>query len=101
MNTTDPSDLIDTEWKCLQQYLRESWSDCRTRRHSLRTILNAIFYILRTGCPWRYLPSSFPPWQMVFLHSRCPRYLSQYHQYHIVSHRSDSVQKDGVVTPEM
>jgi putative transposase len=70
MNTTYPSDLSDTEWKYLQQYLRESQSDCRTRRHSLRSILNAIFYVLRTGCPWRYLPSNFPPWQTVFYHFR-------------------------------
>ena len=66
MKTTYPSDLTDTEWQCLQHYLLESRSDCRTRRHSLRSILNAIFYVLRTGCPWRYLPSNFPPWQTVF-----------------------------------
>ena len=70
MNTTYPSDLSDTEWECLLQYLRASRSDCRTRRHSLRSIFNAIFYVLRTGCPWRYLPSSFPPWQTVFYHFR-------------------------------
>jgi len=70
MNTTYPSDLTDTEWECLQHYLRQSRSDCRTRRHSLRSILNALFYVLRTGCPWRYLPSSFPPWQTVFYHFR-------------------------------
>jgi transposase len=70
MNTTYPSDLTDTQWECLQHYLRQSRSDCRTRRHSLRTILNAIFYVLRTGCPRRYLPSSFPPWQTVFYHFR-------------------------------
>src|SRR5215472_1996509 len=70
MNITYPSDLSDTEWKCLQHYLRASRSDCRTRRHSFRSILNAIFYVLRTGCPWRYLPSSFPPWQTVFYHFR-------------------------------
>jgi putative transposase len=68
MNTTYPSDLSDSEWECLQQYLRASRSDCRTRRHSLRSILNAIFYVLRTGCLWRYLPSSFPPWQTVYYH---------------------------------
>jgi putative transposase len=70
MNTTYPSDLSDTEWECLQHYLRETRSTCRTRRHSLRSILNAIFYVLRTGCPWRYLPSNFPPWQTVFDHFR-------------------------------
>ena len=31
---------------------------------------NAIFYVLRTGCPWRYLPSNFSPWQTVFYHFR-------------------------------
>lgn len=70
MNSTYPSDLSDTEWEYLQHYLRESRSDCRTRRHSLRSILNAIFSVLRTGYPWRYLPSSFPPWQTVFYHFR-------------------------------
>lgn len=38
--------------------------------HPTRSILNAIFYVLRTGCPWRYLPSNFPPWQTVFYHFR-------------------------------
>ena len=73
MNTTYPSDLTDAEWECLQPYLLQSRSNCRTRRHSLRTILNAIFYVLPTGCPWvsgRYLPSRFPPWQTVFYHFR-------------------------------
>jgi putative transposase len=70
MNTTYPSDLTDAEWECLQPYLLQSRSTCRTRRHALRSILNAIFYVLRTGCPWRYLPSSFPPWQTVFYHFR-------------------------------
>ncbi len=30
----------------------------------------SIFYVLRTGCPWRYLPANFPPWQTVFYHFR-------------------------------
>jgi putative transposase len=36
----------------------------------LRAIFDAIFYVLRTGCPWRYLPANFPPWQTVFYHLR-------------------------------
>ena len=36
----------------------------------MRSMLNAIFYLLRTGCPWRYLPSNFPPWQTVYYHFR-------------------------------
>jgi len=29
-----------------------------------------MFYLLRTGCPWRYLPRDFPPWQTVYYHFR-------------------------------
>jgi putative transposase len=35
------------------------------RKHGLRTILNAIFYALRTGCAWRLLPKDLPAWQTV------------------------------------
>jgi putative transposase len=52
MNTTYPSDLSDSEWERLQHYLHESRSTCRTRRHSLLSILNAILYVLPIGCPW-------------------------------------------------
>jgi Putative transposase of IS4/5 family (DUF4096) len=38
--------------------------------HTPVSIYNAILYVLRTGCPWRYLPSSFPPWQTVYYHFR-------------------------------
>jgi putative transposase len=38
----------------------------RQRRHSLRIILNAIFYQLRTGGAWRFLPQEWPPWQTVY-----------------------------------
>ena len=54
----------------MQPYLPALPRRGRPRTHPLRTILNAIFYLLRTGCPWRYLPSNFPPWQTVFYHFR-------------------------------
>jgi putative transposase len=70
MRTIYPSDLTDAEWECLQRYLPALPKRGRPRTHPLRSILNAIFYLLRTGCPWRYLPSNFPPWQTVFYHFR-------------------------------
>lgn len=70
MSTHYPSDLTDAEWACLQCYLPSSPRRGRPRTHPLRTIFNAIFYLLRTGCAWRYLPSDFPPWQTVFYHFR-------------------------------
>jgi putative transposase len=42
----------------------------RLRVHSLRDIFDAIFYILRSGCPWRMLPGDFPPWPTVYYHFR-------------------------------
>jgi putative transposase len=40
---------------------------------------SAVFYVLRTGCPWRYLPSHFPPWQTVFSHFRRFRLRGRWH----------------------
>ena len=38
----------------------------RPRTHHTREILNAIFYVLKSGCPWRLLPRDFPPWETVY-----------------------------------
>lgn len=70
MSTCYPSDLSDAEWACLQQHLPSLSSRGRPPPLSLRAIFDAIFYVLRTGCPWRYLPCNFPPWQTVFYHFR-------------------------------
>src|SRR5215469_18726782 len=70
MSTNYPSSLTDAEWACVQQYLPFGITRGRPRTHSLRDILDAIFYVLRTGCPWRYLPANFPPWPTVFYHFR-------------------------------
>src|SRR5260221_1060867 len=70
MRKTYPSDLSDAEWDRPQQSLPPRSPHGKLRRHSLRTVLNAIFYLLRTGCAWRYLPSEFPPWQTAYYHFR-------------------------------
>jgi putative transposase len=68
MSTSYPSNLSDAEWDCLQRFLPPRSPHGRLRRHCLRSIFDAFFYLLRTGCPWRYLPSHFPPWQTVYYH---------------------------------
>src|SRR6266567_1895886 len=70
MRTSYPSNLSDREWETLQRYLPPLPKRGRPPTHSLRAIFDAIFYVLRTGCPWRYLPANFPPWQTVFYHFR-------------------------------
>ena len=41
----------------------------RPRTHATREILNAVFYVLKSGCPWRLLPEDFPPWETVYWYS--------------------------------
>jgi putative transposase len=66
--TKYPTDLSDAEWARLELHLSASKKGGRGRPrvHSLREILNAIFYLLKSGCPWRLLPCDFPPWKTVY-----------------------------------
>jgi transposase len=60
------TDLTDQEWALLEPLLPPKSPVGRPRRHSLRTVLNAIFYQLCTGGAWRFLPQEWPPWQTVY-----------------------------------
>jgi putative transposase len=61
-----PTDLSDDEWRCISPHLPEPAGWGRPRLHGLRAILDAVFYVLRSGCPWRLLPRDFPPWKTVY-----------------------------------
>src|SRR5713101_3379596 len=89
MSTTYPSDLTDAEWECVQRYLPTLSRRGRPRTHPLRSILDAIFYVLRTGCPWRYLPTNFPAWQTVFYHYRRFRLNGTWHLLYTALHRAE------------
>jgi transposase len=56
-----PCDLTDAEWVHLAPLLPASARRGRPRSWALRLLVNAIFYVLRTGCAWRYLPREYPP----------------------------------------
>ena len=58
--------LTDAEWQIVEPFLPVACRRGRRRRWGWRAILEAIFSVLRTGCPWRYLPDSFPPWRTVY-----------------------------------
>ena len=60
-----PTDLSDAEWSYIEPHLPTPRAAGRPRRHSLREILDAIFYIVRSGCAWRLLPHEFPPWKTI------------------------------------
>jgi transposase len=64
------TDLSDAEWACLAPHVPRPRGVGRPREHPLREILNAIFYIVRGGCPWRLLPNDLPPWKTVYHYFR-------------------------------
>jgi transposase len=55
-----PSDVTDAQWALIEPHLPVHPGG-RPRKTDLRDVVDAIFYILRTGCQWRYLPMDFPP----------------------------------------
>src|SRR5260370_17364946 len=59
-----PSDLTDAQWQVIAPHLPAEVPGRRGRPRvwPLRVIIDAILYVDRAGCPWRYLPGSFPPW---------------------------------------
>ena len=65
-----PSDLNDAEWQTIKALIPPAKPGGRPRKHAMREILNAIFYILCSGCAWRMLPHDLPPWQTVYHYFR-------------------------------
>jgi putative transposase len=61
-----PSDLTDEEWRACAPLLPRPARSGRKRTTDLREVLNAIRYMVRSGCEWRMMPVHFPPWQTVY-----------------------------------
>ncbi|WP_242034443.1 transposase [Dysgonomonas sp. BGC7] len=62
MNEIYPTDLTDTQWTTILAYIDDN---CK-REYPLNDIVNAIFYLLKTGCQWRMLPKDYPKWEFVY-----------------------------------
>jgi len=63
-----PSDLSDAEWQIIRRLLPAPKPGGRPRVTDLRAVINAIFYVLRSGCAWRMLPHDFPPYSTVYMY---------------------------------
>src|SRR6185369_602141 len=61
------SDLNEKQWAILEPILRRSGPG-RPMQLELRAVVNAIFYVLRSGCAWVYLPKEYPNYQSVYYH---------------------------------
>src|SRR5262252_7604220 len=61
-----PTDLSDAEWQAIRGLLPGQGKLGRPPRYERRLMLNAIFYITKSGCSWRDLPHDFPHWRLVY-----------------------------------
>jgi len=64
-----PTDLTDSEWGLVAPFVASKWvkgKNGREPRVDKREVVNAIMYVLRSGCAWRMLPHDFPQWDIVY-----------------------------------
>jgi putative transposase len=61
-----PSDLTDGQWELIEELIPPAKPGGRPRTTSMREVINAIMYVLRSGCAWRMLPHDFPKWNIVY-----------------------------------
>lgn len=64
------TDLTDEQWKILAAMIPPNTGQGCPTRIDLRHVVNAIFYLVRTGCQWRNLPTDFPKWPNVYYYFR-------------------------------
>jgi putative transposase len=60
------SDLTEHQWELIKELIPEARSGGRPRTTCIRSVVDAIFYLNRSGCAWRYLPREYPPWKTVY-----------------------------------
>lgn len=61
-----PSDLTDAQWQEIEKLIPPPKPGGRDRTTDMREVINAILYVLRTGCQWAFLPRHFPPKSTVY-----------------------------------
>lgn len=64
------SDLTDKEWQIIKPLIPPPKPGGHPRTVDMRQVVNAIFYLLRTGCSWEMLPHDFPPYSTVYYYFR-------------------------------
>ena len=79
-----PSDLSDREWRNFEPLIPPSKPGGRPREQDMREILNALFYLVKTGWQWRYLPHDFPSHKTVYNYFREWRESNQFEKFNSV-----------------
>lgn len=60
------TDVTDGQWAIIAPLIPKAKPGGRPREVDMREIINAIFYLLKSGCTWRMLPNDFPEWKIVY-----------------------------------
>lgn len=60
-----PSDLTANQWDLIKEHFNTG-NYGKSRKHSQEHLVNAVFYVTKTGCQWRFLPKEYPPWKTVY-----------------------------------
>lgn len=94
-----PTDLSDAEWEVLGPLVPEAKFGGRPRAHDARELLDAIFYVLRSGCAWRLLPHDFPPWQTAYHYFRLWRLDGTWERMHDALRERVRVRSGREATP--
>ena len=76
------SDLTDYQWHLIDYCFPKPSKRGRHRKHPFRELLNAIFYLVKTGCQWRNLPKDFAPWRTVYHYFRLWKRNGLWNQIH-------------------
>jgi putative transposase len=69
-NQLYPTDLTNCQWNCIKELIPAAKPGGRPRELEMRAVVNAILYIVVSGCQWRMLPREYPAWQSVYTYFR-------------------------------
>lgn len=76
------SDLTNAQWRRIEPLIPCPRGQGRPRKASYRELVNAVLYLLRTGCAWRLLPHDFPHWKTVYTYFRLWRIAGVWNKIH-------------------
>lgn len=82
-----PSEMTDKEWALLKPLLPQRGKLGRPPRYALRDVLDAIFYVVRSGCTWRMMPKHYPHWRLVYY------YFAKWHKDGVWARISDTLRE--------
>ena len=87
-----PTDLTDAQWEALEPLLPKPKSGTRKGGRpaaDTREVVNAVWYLLRSGTAWRLLPHDFPPWKTVYHYFRSWRLDGTWERMHSALRRNE------------